>query len=62
MLKDEINEFNLIKKIKFLLKKLNLRSKKKTWGNPFYLKKKDKSHRKRIKRMLEDEIAKKKRA
>jgi hypothetical protein len=29
MLKDEINEFNLIKKIKFLLKKLNLRSKKK---------------------------------
>jgi len=39
MLKDEINEFNLIKKIKFLLKKLNLRSKKKNLRQPFLFKK-----------------------
>ena len=32
---------------------------KKIWDNPYYFKKKDNSHRKRIKRMFEDEIAKK---
>jgi hypothetical protein len=60
-LNDEIKKINLIKKTRLLLKKLNLtKTEKKTQGNPCYFIKKDKSHRKRIKTMLDDEIAKKK--
>jgi len=62
-LNDEIKKFNLIKKTRLLLKKLNLtKTEKKTQGNPCYFIKKDKSHRKRIKTMLDDEIAKKKKS
>ena len=60
---DEIKKINLIKKTRLLLKKLNLtKTEKKTQGNPCYFIKKDKSHRKRIKTMLDDEIAKKKKS
>jgi hypothetical protein len=60
-LNDEIKKINLIKKTRLLLKKLNLtKTEKKTQGNPCYFIKKDKSHRKRIKTMLDYEIAKKK--
>jgi hypothetical protein len=61
MLENEINKFNLIKKTKFLPKKINLTKtgKKKSEATLVILKRRQ-FHGKRIKRMLEDEIVKKK--
>jgi hypothetical protein len=58
-LDDKINKFILIKKY-FFKKKLNLTKTRKKMRQPLLFKKKDKSYRKKIKGMLEDEIAKKK--
>jgi len=44
------------------LTKTQKKKKKKTQGNSYYFKNKDKSYRKRIKRMIEDENKKKNRA
>jgi hypothetical protein len=58
-LDDKINKFILIKKY-FFKKKLNLTKTRKKMRQPLLFKKKDKSYRKKIKGMLEDEIVKKK--
>jgi hypothetical protein len=58
-LEDKINKFILIKKY-FFKKKLNLTKTRKKMRQPLLFKKKDKSYRKKIKGMLEDEIVKKK--